>query len=60
MKEYRDEAMKYVDAAERAANGSTADPSYQLNAAIAAALVDIAETLHGIRAELEAQRTAQG
>ena len=58
MKEYRDEAMKHLEAAERA---QPADPqdvalaTYELNAAIASSLIDIAETLHAIRASLDTQ-----
>jgi hypothetical protein len=60
MKEYRDEAMKYVDAADRAVGGDGGDVTLQLNAAVASALVDIAETLHGIRAVLDLQAQQQG
>jgi hypothetical protein len=60
VKEYRDEAMKYVDAADRAVSGDSGDPAIKLNAAVASALVDIAETLHGIRAVLELQAQEQG
>jgi hypothetical protein len=55
VKEYRDEAMKHLEAAERATG--TPDEvtlaSYQVNAAIASSLVAIAETLHAIRASLD-------
>lgn len=51
MKEYRDEAMKHLESAERNTDGVAT--SFELNAAIAASLVDIAETLHAIRASLD-------
>lgn len=50
MKEYRDEAMKHLEAAERAEAPESAN---QVNAAIASSLIDIAETLHAIRASLD-------
>ena len=56
MKEYRDEAMKHLEAAERALAAETQNgalPSYEVNAAIASSLVAIAETLHAIRASLD-------
>jgi hypothetical protein len=53
MKEYRDEAMKHLEAAERALPGDPQDGNYQVNAAIASTLVAIAETLHAIRASLD-------
>jgi hypothetical protein len=56
VKEYRDEAMKYLDAAERVQPTEPEDvglASYQVNAAIASSLVAIAETLHAIRASLD-------
>lgn len=56
MKEYRDEAMKHLEAAERAQPSESADvqlATYQVNAAIASSLVAIAETLHAIRASLD-------
>jgi hypothetical protein len=58
VKEYRDEAMKHREAAERALPQDRHDvalATYQVNAAIASSLVDIAETLHAIRASLDAQ-----
>ena len=56
MKEYRDEAMKHLEAAERALpdaqqNGSLS--SHEVNVAIASSLVAIAETLHAIRASID-------
>ena len=56
MKEYRDEAMKHLEAAERAQPSDAHDvqlATYQVNAAIASSLVAIAETLHAIRASLD-------
>ena len=56
MKEYRDEAMKHLEAAERALpaeSQESAISSYEVNAAIASSLVAIAETLHAIRASLD-------
>jgi hypothetical protein len=50
VKEYRDEAMKHLEAAERAEAPESAN---QVNAAIASSLIDIAETLHAIRASLD-------
>jgi hypothetical protein len=58
VKEYRDEAMKHLEAAERALPAEPQDvalATYQLNAAIASSLIDIAETLHAIRASLDQQ-----
>ena len=59
MKEYRDEAMKHLEAAEKVepqqANGDVAWATYQVNASIAASLIDIAETLHAIRAGVDKQ-----
>ena len=58
MKEYRDEAMKHLEAAERALPQEphqVALATYRVNAAIASSLVDIAETLHAIRVSLDAQ-----
>ena len=63
MKEYRDEAMKHLEAAERAvpAQASEVDlANFRVNAAIAAGLVDIAETLHAIRASLDKQNLPVG
>ncbi|HEX6459211.1 MAG TPA: hypothetical protein VF032_09880 [Thermoleophilaceae bacterium] len=56
MKEYRDEAMKHLEAAERALpdvqqNGALS--GYEVNVAIASSLVAIAETLHAIRASVD-------
>jgi hypothetical protein len=56
VKEYRDEAMKHLEAAERALPGEPRDAvlsSYEVNVAIASSLVAIAETLHAIRASLD-------
>lgn len=56
MKEYRDEAMKHLEAAQRAMPGDSAEgagAAYEVNAAIASSLVAIAETLHAIRASLD-------
>jgi hypothetical protein len=56
VKEYRDEAMKHLEAAERAlpdAPQNGALSSYEVNAAIASSLVAIAETLHAIRASVD-------
>jgi hypothetical protein len=58
LKEYRDEAMKHLEAAEKmelGANGDVAWATYQVNASIAASLIDIAETLHAIRAGVDKQ-----
>lgn len=55
MKEYRDEAMKHLEAAERALPAQGQDAILEVNASIASSLVDIAETLHAIRASLDAQ-----
>ncbi|HXD58147.1 MAG TPA: hypothetical protein VN606_09515 [Thermoleophilaceae bacterium] len=58
MKEYRDEAMKHLEAAEKVepqANGDVGWATYQVNASIAASLIDIAETLHAIRASVDKQ-----
>ncbi|HEY7633088.1 MAG TPA: hypothetical protein VH817_20445 [Thermoleophilaceae bacterium] len=49
MKEYRDEAMKHLEAAER---DQPSDPQ-DVQLAIASSLVAIAETLHAIRASLD-------
>jgi hypothetical protein len=55
LKEYRDEAMKHLEAAEKVqpGNGDVAWATYQVNASIAASLIDIAETLHAIRAGVD-------
>jgi hypothetical protein len=56
VKEYRDEAMKHLEAAEKVepqANGDVAWATYQVNASIAASLIDLAETLHAIRASID-------
>jgi hypothetical protein len=50
VKEYRDEAMKHLEAAERA---EAQDSVLQVNTAIASSLIAIAETLHAIRASLD-------
>jgi hypothetical protein len=50
VKEYRDEAMKHLEAAERA---EPQESAVEVNAAIASSLIDIAETLHAIRASLD-------
>jgi hypothetical protein len=58
LKEYRDEAMKHLEAAakvEPTANGDAAWATYQVNASVAASLIDIAETLHAIRVSLDKQ-----
>jgi hypothetical protein len=58
LKEYRDEAMKHLESAEKVeqgANGDVAWATYQVNASIAASLIDIAETLHAIRAGVDKQ-----
>jgi hypothetical protein len=49
VKEYRDEAMKHLEAAER---DQPSDPQ-DVQLAIASSLVAIAETLHAIRASLD-------
>jgi hypothetical protein len=51
VKEYRDEAMKHLEAAERA--DLQQDSQVEVNAAIASSLIAIAETLHAIRASVE-------
>ena len=56
MKEYRDEAMKHLEAAQRAVPSEQRDvalATYEMNAAMASSLVAIAETLHAIRASLD-------
>jgi hypothetical protein len=50
VKEYRDEAMKHLEAAERAEGQ---DAQNEVNAAIASSLIAIAETLHAIRASVD-------
>jgi hypothetical protein len=50
VKEYRDEAMKHLEAAERAEPQNSA---VEVNAAIASSLIAIAETLHAIQAHVE-------
>jgi hypothetical protein len=57
LKEYRDEAMKHLEAAEKVepGNGDVAWATFQVNASIAASLIDIAETLHAIRAGVDKQ-----
>lgn len=50
MKEYRDEAMKHLEAAARA---EAQESALQVNTAIASSLIAIAETLHAIRASLD-------
>jgi hypothetical protein len=58
VKEYRDEAMKHLEAAEHALPTQPHDvarAALQVNFAIASSLVDIAETLHAIRASLDKQ-----
>jgi hypothetical protein len=56
LKEYRDEAMKHLEAAEKAApdaSGDVAWATYAVNASIAASLIDIAEKLHAISVRLD-------
>ena len=55
LKEYRDEAMKHLEAGEKVepGNGDVAWATYEVNASIAASLIDIAETLHAIRAGVD-------
>jgi hypothetical protein len=56
VKEYRDEAMMHLESADR---DGPSDPAalalanYKVNTAIASSLVDIAESLHAIRASLD-------
>jgi hypothetical protein len=50
VKEYRDEAMKHLEAAERT---EAAESASEVNVAIASSLIAIAETLHAIRASLD-------
>jgi hypothetical protein len=50
VKEYRDEAMKHLEAAQR---NDAQDAQAEINAAIASSLIAIAETLHAIRASVE-------
>jgi hypothetical protein len=50
VQEYRDEAMKHLEAAERAEAPESAG---EVNVAIASSLIAIAETLHAIRASLD-------
>ena len=49
VKEYRDEAMKHLEAAERA---DASESAVEVNAAIASSLIAIAETLHAIEVNL--------
>jgi hypothetical protein len=60
VKEYRDEAMKHLEAAGTApaTPDDVALATYQVNAAIASGLIAIAETLHAIQASLD-KLTAQ-
>jgi hypothetical protein len=53
VKEYRDEAMKHLEAAERKLGDGDQDAAQEVNAAIASSLVAIAETLHAIQAHVE-------
>ena len=56
MKEYRDEAMKRLENAERDVPTDPAElarANFEVNSAIANSLVDIAESLHAIRASLD-------
>jgi hypothetical protein len=58
VKEYRDEAMKHLEATEKTpptANGDVARATSRVNASIAASLIDIAETFHAIRAGADKQ-----
>jgi uncharacterized protein YicC (UPF0701 family) len=50
VKEYRDEAMKHLEAAER---GEAQESAVEVNAAIASSLIAIAETLHAIQVHVE-------
>jgi hypothetical protein len=52
MRDYLDEAMKHIDAAEKAKagdDGAINDPAFQANAAIACALIDLSESLREVR-----------
>ena len=63
MKEYRDEAMKHLETAERAEAAETdqlAWATFSVNASIAASLIDIAETLHAVRAALDRSNASVG
>ena len=56
MKEYRDEAMKRLEKVEGEAPADTTElarANFEVNKAIANSLVDIAESLHAIRASLD-------
>jgi hypothetical protein len=53
VKEYRDEAMKHLEAAERALPTEPEASALAVNSAIASSLVAIAETLHAIQASVE-------
>jgi hypothetical protein len=57
VKEYRDEAMKRLEKVEREDTptepAELARANFEVNAAIANSLVDIAESLHAIRASLD-------
>lgn len=56
MKEYRDEAMKRLEKVEGDApvdSTELARANFEVNKAIANGLVDIAESLHAIRASLD-------
>jgi hypothetical protein len=56
VKEYRDEAMKHLEGVERDAPTDPAElalANFRVNTAIASSLVDIAESLHAIRAGLD-------
>ena len=57
MKEYRDDAMKRLEKVERedvpTDSAELARANFEVNTAIANSLVDIAESLHAIRASLD-------
>jgi hypothetical protein len=60
MRDYLDEAVKLIDSAEKAtSNGeSTSDPQFQVNAAIACALIDVSESLREVRQLLRSLDTS--
>ena len=62
MRDYLDEAVKHVNAAEKAKaddGGNINDPAFQAQAAIAAALIDVSESLREIRQIMRAQEDAR-
>jgi class 3 adenylate cyclase len=61
MRDYLDEAMKHIGAAEKAKagdDGTFEDPLFQAQAAIACALIDQAESLRELRQIMRSQEEA--